>query len=145
MKKIFDGVLNFFGLRGNTTKGTVCKIVNWITYVGLLVSVFVWVWAVPNHKESMGWIILVDAILVVPNLISWWGFCKDECHEKERKKWRITELVMNYGMIVVLLVSRVYLSNLGKENLWDLLFCLLVFVTNAVSWHYHNKFGVQSW
>ena len=40
MKKIFDGVLNFFGLRGNTTKGTVCKIVNWITYVGLLVSVF---------------------------------------------------------------------------------------------------------
>ena len=87
----------------------------------------------------------MDAILVVPNLISWWGFYKDECNEKGRKKWRITELVMNYGMIVVLFVSRVHLLNLGKENLWDLLFCLLVFVTNAVSWHYYNKFRVRSW
>lgn len=135
----------FFGLRGNSTEETVYKIVNWITYAGLLISIFVWVWAVPNHKESTRWIIITDIILVIPNLISWWGFCKEECREKEKRRWRITELVMDYGMIVVLLVSRVYLSNLEKENLWDFIFCVLVLGTNAVSWYYRNKFGTQSW
>jgi hypothetical protein len=145
MKKIFGGMLNFFGLRGYSTKETVYRIVNWITYAGLLISIFVWVWAVPNHRENMGWIILADVILAVPNLISWWGSCKGECREKETRKWRIMELVMNYGMIVVLLVSRVYLFDLGKEYLWDMIFCVLVFGTNAVSWYYRNKFGTQSW
>ena len=58
MKKIFDVMLNFLGLRGNTTKGTVCKIVNWITYVGLLVSVFVWVWQYQIIKKAWGGLFL---------------------------------------------------------------------------------------
>ncbi len=145
MKMTLGKVLNFLGLRGNTKKETFYKTLNWLTTAGLLISTIAWAWAVPNHMEKAGWIILAGTILAIPNLISWWGFCKDQCHEKKRRTWRITELVMRYGMIAVLFVSRVYLSNLGKEILWDLIFCVLILGTNAVSWHYRNKLGEHSW
>lgn len=130
MKKFGINVLNFFGLQGDSTKETVYKVINWLTVAGLFISFVVWVYCVvPNDMEGLVWMVLVVGILVVINLISWWGICREEIRCKKKSTgWRIAELVLWYLMFAILFGLPIFLPGSEDGWRWESLLIVTIFI-----------------
>lgn len=115
-----------------------CKVLNWFTTLGILVVLVYFLWAGTEQLKNPGYLILISAVLIVLNLVTWQGVYKVEIAGKKGRNRRFIDLILFYVMLIVMIGARIFLHEFMEEN-WKIVFSVVTLAVVSVTGLYRRK------